>query len=133
MKRMKSLILFAATCSMLFFTACNKEPGEGGTSSINGKVWVVDLNASGDTIAQYYAMDQDVYIIYGEDTQTYADKFSTSLDGSFSFNYLTPGKYTVFAYSKCDLCDSGQNAVSTTVEITEKKQTITMDDIVIFD
>ncbi|MFT5822063.1 MAG: hypothetical protein ACI8ZM_003319 [Crocinitomix sp.] len=130
---MKSLILFAATCSILFFTACNKAPGEGGTSSITGKVLVINLNASGDTISQYYGLDQDVYIIYGEDTETYADKFSTSLDGSFAFNHLTPGKYSIFAYSKCDICDSGQNAVSTTVEITDKKQIIAMDDLVIFD
>lgn len=130
---MKSLILFAATCSILFFTACNKEPGEGGTSSITGKVLVINLNASGDTISQYYGMDEDVYIIYGEDTETYNDKFSTSLDGSFAFNYLTPGKYTIFAYSKCDVCDSGQNAVSATVEITDKKQAIVMDDLIIFD
>jgi hypothetical protein len=130
---MKSLILFAATCSILFFTACNKEPGEGGTSSITGKVLVVNLNGSGDTISQYYGMDQDVYIIYGEDTETYGDKFSTSLDGSFAFNYLTPGTYTIFAYSKCDICDSGQNAVSRTVEITDKKQTIAMDDLIIYD
>lgn len=130
---MKSILFLATVLITTSFIACNKEPGEGGTSSITGKVWVVDLNASGDTVAQYYAMDQDVYILYGEDDQTYDEKFATSLDGSYQFNFLTPGKYTVFAYSKCDACAGGQEVITKTVEITDKKQEIVVEDLVIIE
>ena len=128
---MKSLILTAIILTVTLFTACNKEPGEGGTSTVSGKVWIVNLNASGDTIEQYYGMDQDVYVIYGEATQTYSDKFATSFDGSYTFTSLTPGKYTVFAYSDCDACLGGQEVVAKTIEITDKKQEITLEDLVI--
>lgn len=128
---MKSVIALSTLSIFLIIIGCNKEPGEGGTSSITGKVWVVDLNGSGDTTAQYYAMDEDVYIIYGDQTQTYSDNFNTSLDGSYRFDYLTPGKYTVFAYSDCETCPGGQDVSSKTVEITDKKQVIEVEDLVI--
>lgn len=129
---MKSLILFATACSFLLITACNKEPGEGGTSSITGKVLMYDVNNDGDTTSlQYNAMDIDIFIIYGEETQTYSDNFKTSFDGSYRFDYLTPGKYTVFAYSECILCQGGQEVRSVTVEITDKKQSIEVSDIII--
>lgn len=130
MKTAKIITLFVIAITLI---ACNKTAGEGGTSSIEGKVWVIDLNAVGDTINEYYAMDQDVYIIYGDSDSTYNDKFATSYDGSYVFNNLTIGKYTVFAYSKCDACPSGQKAISKTIEITEKKQLITIEDLVIFE
>lgn len=130
---MKKTLFFSAILILTIFLSCNKNPGEGGTSSITGKVWVVDLNGSGDTVAQYYALDQDVYILYGEDDQTYDEDFSTSLDGSYAFHNLTPGKYTVFAYSKCEACPSGLEVVQKSVEITEKKQTVTVEDLVIIE
>jgi hypothetical protein len=129
---MKSLIIFAASCSILLFTACNKEPGEGGTSSVTGKLVVYDVNGSGDTTsAQYPAMDADVFIIYGTETETYSDNFKTSFDGSYRFDYLTPGTYTIFAYSECSTCAGGQEVRSTTIEITDKKQAIALDDLTI--
>lgn len=127
----KSLIL------LTFFTfliiSCNKTEGEGGTSSIQGKIWTINLNASGEPVSEFYAMDHDVFIIYGESNATYNDKFATSYDGSYTFNNLTVGKYTIFTYSKCDACPSGQEVISKTVEITEKKQLITVDDLVIYE
>ncbi len=129
---MKSLILFATACSILLITACNKEPGEGGASSITGKVVMFDVNGSGDTTSvQYNAMDIDVFIIYGEDTQTYSDNFKTSFDGSYRFDYLTPGKYTVFVYSECAVCAGGLEVRSSTVEITEKNQTVGVENLII--
>ncbi len=130
---MKSILFLSALFTVTFFIGCNKEPGEGGTSSITGKVFVVNLDNSGDTVNTYYGMDKDVYVIYGEDSQTYSDKFSTSLDGSFAFHHLTPGKYTVFAYSKCNTCPGEQDVVKQTIEITEKKQELVIEDLVILD
>lgn len=130
---MKSLFLFTSLLTATLFMSCNKEVGEGGTSSITGKVWVVNTNNSGAVVGEYYGMDYDVFIIYGENNSTYSDKFSTSYDGSYAFHYLTPGKYTLFAYSKCDTCASGQDVIKKTVEITEKKQEITVEDLIIYE
>lgn len=112
--------------------SCNKEPGQGGTSSIEGKVYRVETNSLGDTLDQYYAPDYDVYIIYGDEDMTYDDKFSTSYDGSYRFTHLTPGTYTVFAYTRCDLCGGGDTAVSQVIEIAEKESKIMLDDLVVF-
>jgi len=117
---------------ILMITACTKEPGQGGTSSINGKVQVYNINSFGDTIGEpFYGMDEDVYIIYGENDDTYDDKFATSFDGSFRFDYLTPGKYTLFAYSRCDLCNDELTVVKKTVEITANKSENPISDIII--
>lgn len=130
---MKLAKLFLTLIIITTLTSCNKTEGGGGTSSIEGKVYVINLNAAGDTVGEYYAMDQDVFIIYGESNATYDDKFATSYDGSFVFNNLRIGKYTLFSYSKCDACPSGQEVISKTVEITENKQLISVEDLIIFE
>lgn len=130
---MKSNFLFTSLLTLALFVSCNKEAGEGGTASITGKVLVIDLNNSGAVNGQYYGMDYDVFIVYGENNNTYSDKFSTSFDGSYAFNYLTPGKYTLFAYSKCDTCLGGQEVIKKSVEITDKKQKLVVDDLVIYE
>lgn len=130
---MKLTNLFTLVFIALAFSSCNKTAGEGGTSSIQGKVWVINLNASGEIVGEYYAMDQDVFIIYGDSDATYDDKFATSYNGSYVFNNLVEGKYTLFVYSKCDTCQSGQEVFTKTVEITEKKQLITVDDLIIYE
>ena len=126
--------LISATIFTCFFTllACNKEAGEGGSSSITGKIYRVETNVLGDTLEQYYAADYDVYIMYGQDDSIYDDKFATSLDGSYQFRNLLPGSYTVFAYTRCDLCPSGETAVTRDVEITEKGTSVNLEDIVVF-
>lgn len=121
------LILFLSiltSISLLF--ACNKEAGRGGTSSITGKVHVYNINGIGDTLDDFDGMDEDVFIIYGDADQTYDDKFACSYDGTYRFDYLTPGTYTVFAYSRCDTCDDGVQPVFKTIEITEKKTEYTI-------
>ena len=130
---MKSLLLIASLLIFTSLVSCEKTEGEGGTSSIQGKLYVVNLNSDGDTIAEYYGMDEDVYIIYGTENLTFDDKTSTSLDGSFTFKNLTPGEYTIFAYSECPLCPSGMEAIQTVVEITDKKQDIIIDDLIILE
>lgn len=112
-----------------FLISCNKEPGKGGTSSITGKLHVYDINGIGDTINEYYAMDEDVFIIYGDKDQTYDDKFACSFDGSYRFDYLTAGTYTLFAYSRCDTCSDGTTVVTKSVQIQDKKSVVTVPDI----
>ncbi len=130
---MKTNSILLVNLLFFFIISCNKTEGEGGTSSIQGKIWAINLNASGEPVGEFYAMDHDVFIIYGESNATYNDKFATSYDGSYTFNNLAIGKYTIFTYSQCDACPSGQEVISKTIEITEKKQLITVEDLVIFE
>ncbi|MBK7131031.1 MAG: hypothetical protein IPM74_18790 [Crocinitomicaceae bacterium] len=118
---MKKSGFLLITLVLILASACNKEAGRGGTSSILGKVHVYDINGIGDTIAEYDAMDEDVFIIYGENDDTYDDKFSCSFDGTYRFDYLNTGTYTLYAYSRCDTCNDGVQPIFKTVEITEKK------------
>jgi len=87
---------------MLFLTfySCKKDPGEGGTSSITGKVYAKDYNSTFTVLqGEYYAPDKWVFIIYG-DNKDYGNKIRTSYDGTYEFKYLRPGTYHVYAYSK---------------------------------
>lgn len=111
---------------------CNKSPGEGGTSSISGKLYRIETNVFGDTLAEYYAPDRDVYIVYGGEDPIYDDKFSTSYDGSYAFHNLTKGNYKIFAYSRCDTCASGDTIVSKTVVVSEKKTNYQLEDLVVY-
>lgn len=102
----KGLIVISV---LLFLAACDKPAGEGGTASIVGKVKVMDLEHFDlpgqeyiDTSDIYYAADKRVYIIYGDKDLVYDDSFDTSWDGSFRFEYLRKGKYTLFVYSECE-------------------------------
>ncbi len=115
--------------------SCNKDEGEGGTSTITGKIYVLDYNPTFTIkIGEYYAPDEDVYIIYGNDS-IYSDDFKTNYDGSYQFKYLRKGTYAIYAYSMDSTYPSGTNPpmmkIMKTVEITEKNQTVKVDDIVI--
>lgn len=106
--------------------SCEKPAGEGGTSSIKGKVYAREYNSNYTLLtAEYFAEEEDVYIIYGEDS-IYSDDFKTSYDGSFVFNYLRKGKYTLFAYSDDSTftSQSGNVAKMVEVEITEDGQVV---------
>jgi hypothetical protein len=115
---------------ILFITlsGCTKPEGEGGTSAIYGKVYAFDYNNSGVLQSEFYLGDEDVFIIYGNEDNYYDDSYKTSFDGSFRFQYLRKGTYTVFVYSDCDTCDSGIEAISQTVEVTENNQDIFLED-----
>ena len=95
--------VFIALFMLLFsgiFVSCTKEEGPGGTSDIIGRVWVRDYNTSFTILyASYWAEEEDVYLIYGNDS-IYSDRFKTNYDGSYWFRNLREGNYTVYAYSK---------------------------------
>ena len=80
--------------------SCNNKEGEGGTGTVQGYVRLVhhpddDYNLNVDTMV---AAKTDVFIIYGDEA-FYGDDTETNPDGLYQFEYLTPGDYTVFAYS----------------------------------
>ncbi len=122
---------------LITFSACKKEAGEGGSSSIKGKVYAKYYNKNFSVQAsENYAPDIDVYIIYGDDF-SYGDRIRTSYDGAYEFKYLQKGKYTIFAYSK-DSTGAYTNhvnqyasdiAILKNVEITGNKQSAEVEDI----
>ncbi len=126
---MKKIVFLSAILSLLI--SCNKTEGQGGTSSIKGKITVENYNGSGTLKATYPAEDEKVFIIYGSDNTTYSDKTTTSYDGTYRFDNLTPGTYKIYSYSKCSTCDSGQEAVVVTVEVSGKKQDADAPEIII--
>jgi hypothetical protein len=70
----KKGLIFSTLVVLLLVSSCAKDAGEGGTSSIKGKVWGKYYNKTFTSlIGETYAPDKDVYIIYGDDA-TYGDK-----------------------------------------------------------
>src|SRR4051812_25011388 len=92
---------FAMLLAML--TACKKEAGEGGTSSIEGKVHAQHIQQNGSGTPFYdwndYVPEERVYIIYGTDHPAYDNDTRTSYDGTYSFKYLQKGTYKIYAYT----------------------------------
>lgn len=108
---------------LLLLAGCEKDPGEGGSSSITGYVHVTDYNATFLIIqGEYPGADEDVYIIYGDDI-SYGDRVRTGPDGRFEFKYLREGDYRVYVYSD-DTTLSGKSVVTVEAEIKDKKSTV---------
>ncbi len=128
-----SLIVLALLTTLLF--SCKKEEGEGGRATIKGKVYVLDYNNSNVYQDEYYGPQMDVYIIYGGGDDIYDDNMETHYDGSFEFKYLRKGTYTIYAYSKdtTGTEPSGVFAVRETVQISDKKEVVELDDIIVVD
>lgn len=109
-------IILALVMSTLVLSSCNNKEGEGGTGTVRGYVKLVhhpdnDYQLHVDTLA---AAKTDVFIVYG-DEEFYGDDTETNPDGLYQFEYLTPGNYTVFAYST--LPTGEKVAVSETVTL----------------
>jgi len=126
---MKQGILIIACIMGLM--ACKKIEGEGGTSSIKGKIVVENYNSVGTLISTYDGAKEDVYIVYGDADNVYDDKMEASYDGTFEFRYLEEGTYTIFTYQDCAECGSGEEAVIKTVTIDAKKSTQDLGTIII--
>jgi len=137
----KQIIAIGAIFIVLagFITSCKKDPGQGGNVTITGKVHAKYYNATFQTLlGTGYSPERDVYIIYGNDA-SFSDRTRSNYDGTFEFKYLRKGNYKVYVYSKdsAQIVQSGiQNlkyAVIQEVTATDNKQTITLDDLEIFD
>ena len=126
---MKPLLLIGAF--LIALTSCKKGAGDGGTSTLRGKIYGIDYNADFSMrLDSGYVPDENVYIIYG-DNKTYDDNTNTSYDGTYEFKYLRKGKYTIYAYSKdsATAVAFGTKAVLQTVEITDNRSTVEVADI----
>jgi hypothetical protein len=117
---------------MLLLGSCAKEAGEGGSSSIKGRIFGYDINTAGIVTDSAAVQDTRVFISYG-DNSTVDDDTWSSYTGEYVFRGLQKGKYTIFVYSQCDTCPFNQEVKKQVVEITEKNQEVLAPDIVIFD
>lgn len=116
------------------FFSCSKEAGDGGNSTIYGKIIAYNYNAEFTNLKGIYpAADEDVYLIYGEDHSS-SQRVKSNYNGVYEFKYLRPGNYTIYAYSKDSTLTlaSGIYPVIKKVTITEKRQTVEADDMKIF-
>jgi hypothetical protein len=127
------ILLFTLFFITVLFSACKKEPGEGGSSKIIGKVYTRDYDPYFTFLeAEYWASDEDVYIIFG-DGATGDFRVRTGPGGDFEFPYLRKGNYQIYVYSDDSTMtsQSGKVAVFKNVEITKNKQTVDVGTIVI--
>jgi hypothetical protein len=132
----KKILFSLFVLSALLFSSCKKVEGTGGSSTISGKITALEFNNAGVFQNNTYdAADHDVFIIYGEGKTTQDDKISTSYDGTFEFNYLEKGKYTIFVYEKCfgSGCTNGSAVILKQVTISKNKETVNLGTIEIKD
>jgi hypothetical protein len=130
MKRIPYIVALFIAVALI---SCEKDEGKGGTSSISGKVMLRQYNTNFTILLeQYYASDEDVFIVYGNDV-VYGDKTSTNYDGTFRFDYLREGSYTIFAYSEdsANFPTRHEIPVIRQVNITGKNQDLVVNPIVI--
>lgn len=101
---MKSLAwILGFSFMMIGLNGCKKYEGVGGRSKITGKLTINEklyINGVLTQTVSYPAATEDVYIVYGTQDSIFDDKVECNYDGSFSFDYLFPGTYTVFAYNE---------------------------------
>ena len=114
---------------MSAFHSCKKEEGEGGRATIEGKLYNKLYDPNGKFLKKEEAREDDVFIIYGDNDNIYDDLMDSNDDGSYKFQYLRKGKYTIFAYSDCNTCPSGKESVQVEVEIKDKKEVVMAADL----
>lgn len=127
--------------SIFFIASCTKDEGEGGTSTIKGKLFEKKYDNSFHTLlSQSSAPNEDVFIIYGSDHETYDDDYKTSYNGEYEFKYLQKGTYKIFAYttdttgvSVTGYVDENKPKIPmfATVDITDNGSTVTAPDLTI--
>ena len=96
---MRNLFFILSVCLI----SCEKNEGEGGNSSIEGRV--IYYTTTYNTVTQlndthfYPKAGKDVFIIYSDNENAlYDDKFETDWDGRYSFEFLRKGQYTIFTH-----------------------------------
>lgn len=127
---MKQFLILAVFT--LLFSACSKEPGQGGNAIIKGKVYGYDINTSEVVTDSAFVGGHRVYISYGGNT-TADDDVRTSYTGEYEFRGLRKGKYTIFTYSQCNDCPFNQEVKIVQAEVSENKQEVEAPLLVIFD
>ena len=128
---MKQLQFFwLISIPVILFSSCTKGPGEGGTSTIKGKVYAYNYDVLGQLTGQYFAPEEHVYIVFGDDGYYSIDN-KTGYDGTYEFPYLKKGHYTIYAYSKCTTCPSGYEPVFIQADVTSNNSVVELDTLII--
>lgn len=84
----------------LGLVSCNKEEGQGGDSTIRGKILQRVFDEDYKILQSSLPLgNEDVFIVYGSDVSV-SDKVETNYDGTFEFKYLQKGSYKIFYYSQ---------------------------------
>lgn len=136
---MKRIFQYLIAISMILLvgllsSSCEKSAGEGGNATITGSVWVRNYNSTFTSLLSEYAgVKEDVYIVYG-DNVGYDDKVETDYLGYYRFNYLRPGKYTIYVFSEDSTLTSpdGTTAIVKEIEIVESDQVLAVPQIIIY-
>lgn len=137
---MKTLPIGFIFLLLINIASCKKDAGDGGNSSIKGKVHKelrVVLNNPGTAIGTFPAADEDVYIIY-DDHVSPDDRVQTNYNGEFEFLYLRPGNYKVYVFSKDTNAvavpwDEDHMTILREVKITDTEQQVVTGDFTIYD
>lgn len=132
MKRYQAVFGILVFCLSLI--SCSKEAGEGGNSTIYGKITAWDYNAEFTNLKGIFpAADEEVYIIYGDDF-SYSERVRTNYEGIYEFKYLRPGDYTIYVYSKDSTLTlpSEMYAEVRNVTIDDNRQYVEVEEIKIF-
>jgi hypothetical protein len=130
--------ILIALIFLFTFSSCEKEAGEGGTSSIVGSVYKIDtyfnaLTQQEDTLFYQLDPEKDVYIIYSDnENEFYDDKVETNWNGQYRFDFLRKGDYTIFTYAdSTDLLNDYDYPVFRHIKIEANNSTYTLPDFVI--
>lgn len=125
-------LLFLILPLLLLVSACEKNPGEGGTSSIEGKIMIEEVDNFGVVVKSYPALEERVYIIYG-DNEFFDNEVRTHFNGRYQFEFLNIGSYQIYAYSECfvDSCTVPKYAEIIEVGVSANNQVVNSPDITI--
>ena len=118
--------------------SCRKGPGPGGTGTISGKIFVKDFRTDSTCMCyklkeEYYSRGDYVYLNYG-DEKGVGQYVRTAEDGTYLFEFLLRGRYKVYAVSRDTTSftsNSKRFAVVREIEITARKENISVEDITI--
>ncbi len=125
-------IQFLAFSLIIFFliinlSACTKAEGPGGKATITGKLF--KIKGSGNIEVE---ADESVFIIYGKGGIGFDDDVKTNYDGTYKFENLRKGNYTIFAYTDCDDPNDFENCIETIeVEIARQDRVIQLDSLIV--
>jgi hypothetical protein len=122
------IILFLGLIPL--FISCKHEEGKGGLATIKGKVYGKDYNSNGNLVDEGYLGSARVYISKHGDSN-YFDDYDTSYDGSYQFDFLYEGTYDIWVFGDCDSCTWDQVYQLKTVEVSDKRGVVTVEDLVI--
>lgn len=130
--------LFGILILAFTISACKKEAGEGGTSSITGKVNIVyrAILTNPTPADTSDAFDTEVYINYGDQIGP-NDRIRTNYKGEFEFPNLRPGKYTIYVYSRdtvpVTIIQPENMVVKHEITIDKRKQKVAVPEMYIYD